>query len=220
MRGPRGYGGRGVESITDEDGDGVATVTYSDGETADLPLPAGGGGGVPSVDDFFSEALIQLHGTLNDIYEAADYDFYEYSMKIQQLVENDLMMVYYGPEYIKNPLLTFSSLAAEVAGMTHNWIDPDFNIIAKPTRGSFYSPGQSAEFGMEVMDYVKVTLTGVTDTEQEVTVSFEGGDSFAITVPAGGEFSKIYEASGYAMTLEKTGDNRGDVLYNVEVFSS
>lgn len=45
LRGPRGYAGRGVESITDEDGDGVATVTYSDGETADLPLPAGGGGG-------------------------------------------------------------------------------------------------------------------------------------------------------------------------------
>ena len=218
LRGPRGYGGRGVESITDEDGDGVATVTYSDGETADLPLPSGGGG-VPSVDDLFSEALIQLHGTLEEIYEAADYDFYKYSMEIQQLVDQDLMRVYYGPEYIENPLLTFASLAAEVAGMTHEWIDPDFNIIAKPTRGMFYSPGQSAEFDVEVMDYVKVTLTDVTDTDHEVTVSFEGGDSFAITVPAGGEFSKIYEASGRAMTLEKTGDNVGDVLYNVEVFS-
>lgn len=49
LRGPRGYAGRGVESITDEDGDGVATVTYSDGETSDLPLPAGGGGGTQIV---------------------------------------------------------------------------------------------------------------------------------------------------------------------------
>lgn len=31
---------RGVESITDEDGDGVATIRFSDGETADLPLPS------------------------------------------------------------------------------------------------------------------------------------------------------------------------------------
>ena len=200
----------------------MATVTYSDGETADLPLPSGGGGGIPSVDDFFSETLIQLHGTLNDIYEAADYDFYEYSMKIQQLVDHDLMMVYYGPEYIENPLLTFASLAAEVAGMTHEWIDPDFNIIAhtKPTRGMFYDQGQSAEFDVpHIGDYVKVTLNDVTDTDHEVTVSFEGGDSFTITVPAGGEFSKIYSASGYAMTLEKTDDGLGEVLYNVEVFS-
>ena len=220
LRGPRGYGGRGVESITDEDGDGVATVTYSDGETADLPLPSGGGGGIPSVDDFFLESLVQLDGTLVEIYEAADYDFYEYSMKIQQLVNHDLIMMPY-PGQVKNPLLTFASLAAEVAGMTHEWIDPDFNIIdTKPMRGMFYYSGQSAEFDVEVGDYVKVTLTDVTDTEQEVTVSFEGGDSFAITVPAGGDFSKIYEASGYAMTLERTGDNVGDVLYNVEVFSS
>ena len=224
LRGPRGYAGRGVESITDEDGDGVATVTYSDGETADLPLPSGGGGGgVPSVDDFFSEALIQLHGTLDDIYEAADYDFYEYSMELQRLVNDDLNRVYYGPEYIKNPLLTFASLAAEVAGMTHEWLDPDFNIIAhtKPTRGRFWRQGQSAEFDVQhVGDYVKVTLTDVQDTNHEVTVSFEGGDSFAITVPAGGEFSEIYEASDYTMTLERTDDGPGEVLYNVEVFSA
>ena len=36
-----GAAGVGVESITDEDGDGTATVTFSDGSTSSLPLPRG-----------------------------------------------------------------------------------------------------------------------------------------------------------------------------------
>lgn len=36
-----GTPGVSVESIADTDGDGVATVTFSDGRTTDLPLPAG-----------------------------------------------------------------------------------------------------------------------------------------------------------------------------------
>lgn len=36
-----GEAGVGVESITDDDGDGVATVTLSDGSTSSLPLPRG-----------------------------------------------------------------------------------------------------------------------------------------------------------------------------------
>jgi hypothetical protein len=40
----RGPAGRDVVSIVDPDGDGVATVTYSDGETAPLPLPPGPAG--------------------------------------------------------------------------------------------------------------------------------------------------------------------------------
>lgn len=40
-----GLPGRGVQAIDDVDGDGVATITYSDGTTQDLPLPAGGPGG-------------------------------------------------------------------------------------------------------------------------------------------------------------------------------
>lgn len=36
-----GKDGRSVTSITDVDGDGIATSLYSDGETAQLPLPRG-----------------------------------------------------------------------------------------------------------------------------------------------------------------------------------
>lgn len=64
--GPPGAAGRGIVSITDVDGDGVATITYTDGTTASLPLPegppgSGGGGG--------SDALIIVGGgtvELND----------------------------------------------------------------------------------------------------------------------------------------------------------
>lgn len=38
---PAGADGRSVASITDVDGDGVATILYSDGATAQLPLPRG-----------------------------------------------------------------------------------------------------------------------------------------------------------------------------------
>lgn len=39
--GEPGADGRGIESITDDDEDGIATVLYTDGTTADLPLPRG-----------------------------------------------------------------------------------------------------------------------------------------------------------------------------------
>lgn len=38
LRGPEG---RGVSSIADDDGDGIVTITYSDGETETIPLPIG-----------------------------------------------------------------------------------------------------------------------------------------------------------------------------------
>ena len=41
---PPGPAGRGIVSVDDPDGDGTATVTYSDGETAPLPLPPGPAG--------------------------------------------------------------------------------------------------------------------------------------------------------------------------------
>ena len=41
VKGDKGDTGRGVESITDTDLDGVATVTYDDGTIEALPLPRG-----------------------------------------------------------------------------------------------------------------------------------------------------------------------------------
>lgn len=55
IRGEKGDTGRGVQAITDDDADGVATVTYTDGTTAPLPLPIGPvgpvGRGVTSITD-------------------------------------------------------------------------------------------------------------------------------------------------------------------------
>ena len=39
-KGDSGPDGRGIESITDDDEDGIATVLFTDGATADLPLPS------------------------------------------------------------------------------------------------------------------------------------------------------------------------------------
>lgn len=40
-QGPQGEPGRGIASITDHDGNGIATITYTDFTTEPLPLPAG-----------------------------------------------------------------------------------------------------------------------------------------------------------------------------------
>ena len=90
-----------------------------------------------------------------------------------------------------------------------------------PTRGRLDIPGQvitpvnasDSPYGY----YVKVTLINVSDADHEVAVGV-GGGSHTVTVPAGGEFSETYDASGYAMTLEKTDDGLGEILYNLEVF--
>ena len=223
LRGPRGYGGRGIESITDEDGDGVATVTYSDGETADLPLPVGGGGGGGfDIDEAGSVTLEHL----TPLFREFMLQFGRHEGLPDEWVENsvyNLLVDIDDMSYDHSP--TFASFMFPALLSSYMSAVKELGSAA-PTRGRL-RPGDVVGFEAlgwpwmpeEDREYVKVTLTNLSDTDHEVRVHFGGGTTYNITAPAGGEASEIYQAYGGTVSLEKTHDNPGYVLYHVEVFS-